>query len=217
MSWDEKKYWRKWKTFQIFLLAFHFAFAGFPFFRGVVFPSIFYFFAVSLDEGKEDCCLFSFRMGTEMRSFSAVFLLFVLASGWKRKWNSASICLTLLCLCRQFQCIVYCFMLKRCTIKITKKNTFSFYCLRWPFTDWPIAAQENSLESFHFFLHFKEEDSPLFFPFLFQVFAKNYCNCDVFLFRLSWLCQINAKFTRMKLLLFSLNYCPCSFFCCLFS
>lgn len=31
--------------------------------------------------------------------------------------------------------------------------------------------------------------------------------------RISWLCQINAKFTRIKLL-FSLNYCPCSF--CLF-
>lgn len=146
------------KRFRFFFFAFplrlrwfffFFRFSFFFLFRGVVFPSIFYFPLFSFDGEKKGrrftVCLFSFRNGD--RSFSDVFLLFVLASRWKRKWNSASICLTLLCFCRHqmYRLLLYA---EKMQDKDNEKNFIAFVDHS---VDWPIAELENSLQTFIFF------------------------------------------------------------------
>lgn len=93
--------------------------------------------------------------------------------------------------------MLYC--LERCIDGGRKRRKFHVYCFRWPFGNWPIADEKILAQDFSFW-----------------AFASHFCEafCRVFtkLIRISWLCRINAQFTRIKIL-FTLNYCPCSFVC----
>lgn len=115
-------------------------FLCFLFFRGVVFPSIFYF---SLSLRQNLPLLFvSISIGDKRTAKLFFFFLFVLASRWKRKWKiSRSICLTLF--------FISLFGVSDDARRAIREGKTVFILLpprRWPFRDgiWPIATTEIS-------------------------------------------------------------------------